>query len=189
MAPAQLVLPFWQLSGMGLRAHVAAPAGGRSPSTVKYATELLLLLLLLPFAAAAAAVAVVAGATYAELMGWRVPLPKSSAWLPTKGTGEAAKHASVSALARGQSLYWYPPPWLARMDHVASTTAPRAHDAAERVGGSTREPRSPSTLWLVLVKKAAPEGCAEDAARTPPPALPHASKTGAVPGARQGLNR
>mmetsp|Transcript_23827 Transcript_23827/g.62394 ORF Transcript_23827/g.62394 Transcript_23827/m.62394 type:complete len:240 (+) Transcript_23827:926-1645(+) len=70
--------------------------------------------------------------------------------LPENGMGVAWKHASVSADSSGQSRYWYPPPWLALSDQMASTSVPRRQTTPVGEYGSTLEPRSPWMAWEVF---------------------------------------
>ncbi len=60
---------------------------------------------------------------------------------------------------------------------------PRFHTVPEGRGLSTLVPRSPIFAYSVVLKAAALK-----ASVTRPPAMPQLSKTGAFPGARQGLN-
>ena len=77
-----------------------------------------------------------------------------------------------------------PPPWLARIDHLASTVWPVRHTTPVGSRGSTWDPRSPCLLCAVSTN----DSCV-DTHFGPPPAIPQGSYTGAWPGARQGLKR
>ena len=90
--------------------------------------------------------------------------------------------ASVRLDFNGQSLYWYPPPWLARRLHIVSTVEPAFQTAPDGILGSL-DPRSPSFAKLVFVNSPWPPVVCG-----PPLARPHGSYTGAAPGARHGLN-
>ena len=75
-----------------------------------------------------------------------------------------------------------------RSPHFTSTDEPRCHVAVGAPAASTREPRSPSRTavpapLVSLVKKALPGPAKRGEV---PPASPHASATGALPGALHG---
>mmetsp|Transcript_25234 Transcript_25234/g.85086 ORF Transcript_25234/g.85086 Transcript_25234/m.85086 type:complete len:272 (-) Transcript_25234:164-979(-) len=121
-------------------------------------------------------------------MGRRVPLFQRMACAPlTKSSGVRWKHSSVSAASAGQRRYWYPPPWLNRIPHATAASEPAdQRGSGPRVGGSTTEPRSPILEKLVAKKTLSPP---IGVCSYLPPACPHGSTTGAVPGARHGLKR
>mmetsp|Transcript_49851 Transcript_49851/g.157749 ORF Transcript_49851/g.157749 Transcript_49851/m.157749 type:complete len:217 (+) Transcript_49851:103-753(+) len=119
--------------------------------------------------------------TYVPLISSTWPSLHRSSCDPSKARCLWRKHSSVSASPFGHSRNAYPPPWLARMNQPVCPSPPAAHTTPVGASGSL-EPRSPclancvalySPLWTP--------------ATGPPPAMPHASKMGAVPGALQGL--
>lgn len=93
------------------------------------------------------------------------------------------KHSSVKSWPAGQSLYWYPPPWLAVICQITSAGWPAFHTVAVGRGGR-REPRSP--WWARLVLWYSPHSAASPPQGVPP-ASPQASRVGEDPGALQGL--
>mmetsp|Transcript_84329 Transcript_84329/g.187299 ORF Transcript_84329/g.187299 Transcript_84329/m.187299 type:complete len:217 (-) Transcript_84329:124-774(-) len=101
---------------------------------------------------------------------------------PANGSGLSWKQASVRLELSGQSLYCHPPPWFARMLHFASTVEPAFQTAPEGSFGNF-EPMSPTFAYFVVVYTPSPL-----VTLGPPLARPQASYTGALPGARHGLN-
>mmetsp|Transcript_19335 Transcript_19335/g.62693 ORF Transcript_19335/g.62693 Transcript_19335/m.62693 type:complete len:314 (+) Transcript_19335:148-1089(+) len=118
-------------------------------------------------------------------MGRRVPLfQRMACALLTKSSGVRWKHSSVSGSPRLQSRKRYPPPCCAVICHLAVAVPPRLQTVPVGRGLSTSEPRSPCMAWTVALKAPALK-----TSLSVPPALPHASKTGALPGALQGWKR
>ena len=127
------------------------------------------------------------------LIGYKEPLFHMMAWeLLTKSSGIFWNSSSEHGiLSRGQSLYWYPPPWLYRMPQATRGVDPISQTVtfSSGVGGSTADPRSPIPYFFMpTVTSAKTESPPIGVWRYLPPAWPHGSTTGAVPGARQGLN-
>jgi hypothetical protein len=74
---------------------------------------------------------------------------------------------------------------LKRMPQDTSTASPAVQNVDDGAAGSTWLPKSPILANTFAANTASPgPACAG----TVPPAMPHASVTGADPGARQGLN-
>lgn len=103
-----------------------------------------------------------------------------------KSRGVSWKQASVTFTPGSylHNLYEYPPPWLALTYHVGLPSPPRFHTTPVGRYGRTTLPLSPSLAYIVVLKSP-PSVCANHV----PPPKPHASETGAFPGARQGKYR
>jgi hypothetical protein len=119
----------------------------------------------------------------------RAPVP-AEALLPDEAKGVRWKACSVSGHEGRARLYWYPLPWLAVMAQLTVTVLPACHTVPKRIAGSTSLPASPSLVCDVF-RYCPPKVSPWSSGRKPlcPLATPHESKTGAVPGARQGLQQ
>ena len=94
--------------------------------------------------------------TSTELSSIMLPSEIINLELPTNGRGVCWKHASVKFDSNGQSRNWYPPPWTARKLVIVSTVEPTSHTVPVSYLGNTREPRSPSLAYVVLVNSPFP---------------------------------